>query len=271
MGRAQLATHATISERKPVSAPIALQLYTLREELAQDFAGVIGRVAEMGYVGAETAGFPGGLTAQDGARILRDAGLQACSAHVPMPEGERQAEVLATMAALDCTRMVSGLGPQDYTDLDSIKRSCDRLNRAVDFARQNGMTFGYHNHWWEYERLPDGQRIDQVMLEHVDGALEFELDVYWIKTAGVDPAQVVAAMGHRAPLLHIKDGPAVQGQPMTAVGEGSVDIPAAIQAGGAHTEWLIVELDACATDMLAAVHQSYNYLTERGFARGKQR
>ena len=77
-------------------------------------------------------------------------------------------------------------------------------------------------------------------------------------------------LGKRAPLLHIKDGPCVKGQPMTAVGDGKVDVPAVAKAGAATAEWMIVELDSCATDMMAAVKKSYDYLTGKGFARGNK-
>ncbi len=71
---------------------------------------------------------------------------------------------------------------------------------------------------------------------------------------------LVKELGPRAPLLHIKDGPAVKNEPMVAVGDGMMDFPSLIQAAGENTEWLIVELDQCATDMLEAVGKSYRYL-----------
>lgn len=60
------------------------------------------------------------------------------------------------------------------------------------------------------------------------------------------------------------------GQPMTEVGQGKVDVHGAIRAATS-TEWHIVELDHCATDMLEAVHQSYAYLTREGLSTGLKR
>jgi hypothetical protein len=57
---------------------------------------------------------------------------------------------------------------------------------------------------------------------------------------------------------------------MTAVGEGVMDFPGIIQAGEGSTEWLIVELDRCATDMMEAVEKSYKYLVGKGLARGNR-
>ena len=63
-------------------------------------------------------------------------------------------------------------------------------------------------------------------------------------------------LGKRAPLLHIKDGPATMDGDMTAVGEGVIDLSAIAEASKDTAEWWIVELDRCATDMLQAVDKS---------------
>jgi sugar phosphate isomerase/epimerase len=109
-----------------------------------------------------------------------------------------------------------------------------------------------------------------MMLEDLDPDVFLEVDVYWVQTARQDPVQVIRRLGSRAPLLHIKDGPCQIEEPMTALGEGVVDIPGVVAAGAASTEWLIVELDRCATDMLEAVRKSYQYLVGKGLARGNK-
>ncbi len=242
-------------------APVALQLYTVRDALAQDFDGVIRQIADMGYDGVETAGFPG-TTPQAAARLFQELGLTVSSAHAPLPLGDRQGEVLETMAALGCQRLVCAyLSPDEYRSLDQIKRNCDMLNEANAVAVANGLSFGLHNHWWEFEPV-EGQYPYHLWLEHLDPAVFFEIDTYWVKTAGLDPAAVVAEFGDRAPLLHIKDGPATKEEPMTAVGEGVMDFSAILRAAGDNPEWLVVELDRCATNMLEAVAKSYRTLRE---------
>lgn len=250
-----------------MAAPIALQLYTLREALAQDFTGVIRKVATLGYVGVETAGVYGG-SPQSGARLFKDLGLRVCSAHLPLPLGDHQNEVLDTAATLGCNRIVLGGTPRDLKTVAQVKRACDSFNEANAVAQAHGLSFGLHNHWWEFERVEDGRTVFQVMQEVLTPTVVFELDVYWAQTGGIDPVAWVQALGRRAPLLHIKDGPCVVDEPMTAVGEGQVDIPAVVRAGAATTDWLIVELDACATDMLEAVQKSYHYLIGKGLAHG---
>jgi sugar phosphate isomerase/epimerase len=251
-----------------MTTPIALQLYTLRDRLAHDFEGTIRNVADMGYVGVETANMFGGSPAS-AAKLFRELGLTVCGAHSDLPLDQKQ-EVIDTLAALDCKRsIVAWQPPEKYKSLDGIKSICDTLNEGAAVARANGLQLGYHNHWFEYQPVENRIPVD-VMLEHLDPDVFFEVDVYWVQNAGQDPMQVVRRLGSRAPLLHVKDGPCQLEAPMTALGEGVVDIPGVVTAGAGSTEWLIVELDQCATDMLEAVRKSYQYLVGKGLGRGNK-
>ncbi len=247
--------------------PIALQLYTLRDALAADVAGTLERVAAIGYAGVETAGFAG-TTATAVGRLCRELGLAIAGAHMPLPLGADQAAVLADMAALGTTRLVNGWQPpEQYATADAIRRTADRFNEAAVVAGENGLTFGVHNHWWEFEPVA-GRPAYQILLEHLDPAVYLEIDTYWVAVAGADPAAVLAELGPRAPLLHLKDGPGRQDAPMVALGQGMMDFPAVLRAS--HADWLIVELDRCATDMMTAVADSYAYLVGEGLGHGRE-
>jgi sugar phosphate isomerase/epimerase len=169
-------------------------------------------------------------------------------------------EVLDTLEALGNPRMVcTQIGPADVTDQDKIKALCDHLNEGFDVAKSNGIAYGIHNHWWEFGQL-NGRLIHHYMLDLLNPGIFFEVDTYWVKVAGQDPTTIVQNLGARTPLLHIKDGPANHDDAMTAVGDGVMDIPAILKAGGNHVKWLIVELDHCDGDIMAAVKKSYDYL-----------
>ncbi len=245
---------------------LGLQLYTLREPLASDYAGVIRQVAEAGYAGVEPAGFPGS-SLEEAVALYRDLGLTVCSVHTALPVGDQKEEVLEQMRALGATRIVAGRGPAQFKDLAAIQESCALFNEAAANAAAAGMTFHIHNHWWEFG-VVDGRRVYEIMLEHLDPSVGFEIDVYWVQTGGCDPAAVIREMDGRAPLLHIKDGPCVKEEPMVAVGQGKVDMKA-ISEAASQTEWFIVELDRCATDMMEAVRQSAAYLLEKGWVDGR--
>jgi sugar phosphate isomerase/epimerase len=251
-----------------MTTPIALQLYTLRHELARDYPGMLEKLAVTGFAGVEMADVPG-TTMRAVAPLFKDFGLTVCAAHAPLPVGERQAEVLETMQALECRRLVCASQPrQEFQSADGILRVCDTLNAASAVAQAHGLSLGYHNHGFEF--LPvDGRLAHERLRDCLAPEVFFELDTYWTQTAGVDPASVLKALGPRAPLLHLKDGPAVQGKPMLALGDGVMDIPGLLQASAGQAEWLIVELDECATDMFEAVQRSYQYLVRNGLGRGK--
>jgi Sugar phosphate isomerases/epimerases len=250
-----------------MTTPIALQLYTVRDLLAQDFEGTIRKVSDQGYMGVETAHMFG-VSPASAAKLFDELGLTVMGAHSPLPLGDEKQAVLDTLAALRCKRLiVAWQPPEKYKSLDGIKSICDTLNEGAAIAKAHGLQVGYHNHWFEYELVENRIPID-VMLEHLDPDVFFEVDVYWVQTAGQDPLQRVRRLGSRAPLLHVKDGPCQLEAPMTALGEGVVDIPGVVAAGAGSTEWLVVELDRCATDIMEAVRKSYQYLIGKGLARG---
>src|SRR5260370_36293662 len=231
--------------------PFPLNMYTLREATALNYAGPVKQVAAMGYGGVKTANFAG-TTVPAAAQLFKELGLTVCSAHLPLPLGERQAEVLETMQAFDCRRLICASQPrQEFETVEGIQRVCDTLNAASAVAQAHGLSLGYHNHWWEFQMV-DGRLAHERLRECLSPEVFFEVDTYWTQTAGVDAAAVLTQLGPRAPLLHLKDGPAVQDQAMLALGAGVMDIPALLRASAGNAEWLIVELDNCDTDMIEA-------------------
>jgi len=251
---------------KPI--PISVQLYSLREKAAEDFPGVLKIVADAGYVGVEPAGLHG-MSPEDVRKVLDDLGLVASSAHGPMPAPENVNEIVDTAKALGYTRHISGFGPKDCETLETTLDAAKRAQGAADLLEGTGVTFGLHNHWWEFDKEFDGKTPHEVIMANAPGVFA-EVDTYWVAVGGPDAAEVVKNLGPRAPLLHIKDGPKDREKAMTAVGAGEMDWPAVIGAAADTTEWLVVELDRCDTDMATAVAQSCKYLTSNGLAKGRE-
>ena len=247
--------------------PIGLQLYTLREAAAQDFPGVLRKVAEIGYKGVEFAGLHG-MPAAEVKKMIDDLGMVACSAHGPMPNAGNAAQIIDECHTLGHQYLVTGPGGSIDT-MDNVLAAADRFNAGIEALGKSGIRLGLHNHWLEFQPV-EGALPEDVMLEKSPGMFA-QLDVYWIAVGGPDSAMTVARLKDRAPLLHIKDGMIEPPQPHTAVGQGVLDMPSIIAAADPDVlEWLIVELDSCATDMVQAVEDSYRYMIDNGLAEGNR-
>jgi sugar phosphate isomerase/epimerase len=258
-----------VREEKRVTAPLSVQLYSLREEAKAGLRPVIERLANIGYAGVEVAGFHD-LTPDALRRCVADAGMVVSGGHVPLPAPDDVDAVLDAQDALGSRMVVVAYQPPEaFTTEDAVRATADRLHAFGEAVRARGMALGYHNHWWEFATRIGARSAHQALFERLDGTIFAEIDTYWAKVGGADPARVVAAFGPRARLLHIKDGPADDPKsPMTAVGDGVLDVPAIV--GASQSEWLVVELDRCATDMFQAVGQSFSYLVSHGYARGRR-
>ena len=165
--------------------------------------------------------------------------------------------------------MIPALAHDAFADPDTVRAIADRVNALDALARARGMTLGYHNHWWEFTKMPDGRPALLHLFDHLAPDVFAEVDIYWAQVGGSDPKEIVRSLGTRVGLLHVKDGPADEPKsPMVAVGDGAVDVPG-ILAASPTARWHIVELDRCATDMFAAVERSYDYLVGQGYSRGR--
>jgi sugar phosphate isomerase/epimerase len=245
--------------------PIAVQLYSVREQCKDDFPGTLKKIADIGYKGVEFAGFHG-LAPKELKACVDDLGLAVASAHMPMPTDDNAAELIDQCKTLGVTKLITGPGGPIDTP-ENVMACVEKQKRAVELLAGTGIAFGLHNHWLEF-RAVAGVFPEDTMLQEVDGLIA-ELDVYWIQVGGPDPAETVARLKSRAPLLHIKDGLVDPPQPMKPIGQGVLDMPAIIAAADPDVlDWLIIELDSCDIDMLDAVEQSYRYLVDNGLAEG---
>lgn len=128
-----------------MTAPLALQLYTLREDLPNDYAGVINRVADIGYVGVEVENVfeSQGTTAAKAVALFRELGLEVVSAHAPLPLDEDQKQVLDFAATVGSPRIIHSPGADRFATLDLVKWTCDRLNQAQAVASETGWRLGF--------------------------------------------------------------------------------------------------------------------------------
>ncbi len=249
--------------------PISVQLYSLRDESAKDFPSVLRRLGDTGFVGVELAGLHG-LSPAEFCSITAEAGLQVSSGHIG-GSPDVMLSSLDDFEAIGCnTAILAYLPPENFATLDAVKASAEFINQAHQTAAKRNITFGYHNHWWEFETILDGRSAWSHLWDHLEKGLVAELDLYWCLVGGGDPKTVINELGDRLALLHVKDGPANDPKAsMVSVGSGSVAI-ADILGAAPTAQWHVVELDRCDTDMATAVDDSYRFLTSNGLSRGRK-
>jgi len=255
--------NSQILDRDGALRGISVQLYSLRDESKNDFDGVLEALAEQGFDAVEPFDLFG-KSVREFARQVEGLGLQISSSHLPWANRTDIRELTDTLAEFGLRRAVGGYMPDDLNTEDALKATIDNTNHLVGALATEGMTLALHNHWWEFAPVP-GSANDRLIHHRLQAEcpdVEFELDAYWAANFGaVDVVDEMRRIASRAPLLHIKDGPLSKGEPMVAVGSGTQPITNIIAAADADVlEWLVGELDDCATDMLTAVGESRTYL-----------
>jgi sugar phosphate isomerase/epimerase len=245
--------------------PAALQLYTIRDQMATGRAALLARVAALGYGAVEPFDI---LNDPDGLRADLDAaGLVACGVHA-LPAGEQAAAIARAAAALGAdTIIIPYLPPPRFADADSVRDVARELNERAAWLADRGLRLGYHNHDFELSSTVGGTPALEVLADQLDDAVILEVDTYWAAVGGQDVPALLRRLGERVRYLHVKDGPAVSRHDyMTSVGAGRMPV-AEILGAAPWVDWHVVELDRCTTDMLAAVEASLAWLVRQGLAR----
>jgi len=243
--------------------PVALQLYSVREQAKGDFFRTLKEVAQAGYKGVEPAGLHG-YEPHEVRRVLDDLGLVVCSEHIKRDLLDDVNQLVETAQALGDNHVITGVGRDEFASADAIKTAAETFQKAAEALKPHGLTLGYHNHYWEMDRV-DGKYGLEIFLDAAPDVLA-QIDVYWASNFGqVDVPALIGKYASRTLTLHLKDGPLVQKAAHTAVGAGKMDIPACVNAADPDTlKWLIVELDSCDGDMMLAVRDSAKYLHDSG-------
>ncbi|MBM3215992.1 sugar phosphate isomerase/epimerase [Candidatus Poribacteria bacterium] len=244
---------------------VGLQLYTVRNEAAKDFVGVVKQVAAMGYEGVETA-VPPGMTAEGLRKLLDDLGLKTPGGHYNLEALEKDLNAAIELSQTLGTKFITVpyLAEERRRDADGWKRVAGIMSGIGEKLAAHGIVFCYHNHSFEFQQF-DGKYGLDILYENSDPRyLKAQLDTYWVRHGGADPAAYIRKMKGRAPLIHLKDWDKADGS-FAEVGEGTLDwkgIFAAAEDGGA--EWYLVEQDTCKRPPIESARLSCDNLRKMG-------
>lgn len=272
LGTASLAFVGSACLSSPVFAvrkrlnKIGLQLYTLRKEMAEDFAGTLGKVAAVGYKEVEFAGYFD-RKPQEVKATLDKLGLTAPSAHAPLASVDKDLQsVIETAKVIGHKYIVCPyLMPNERATLADYHKLGVIFNRAGEACRKAGIEFAYHNHDFEFVPLDGKMPYDLLLAETDPKLVKMELDLYWIVKAGQDPLAYMGNHPGRFPLVHVKDMDNTPKKAFTEVGRGTIDFKKIFamskKAGVRH---YFVEQDQ-SNSPLESIKVSFDYLSKMNF------
>jgi sugar phosphate isomerase/epimerase len=184
---------------------LGVQLYTVRDLMAKDFEGTLGKVAGAGYKEVEFAGYFK-QSPQDVKAILARHGLTSPSTHIDYASlGDGFAKVVEASRTIGHRYIVNPwLDEEMRKQPDVWKRVAATFNRAGEISKKAGIQFAYHNHHFEFVPA-DGTTPFEVLLKECDPDLvKIELDLCWITVAQQDPLTYFKRYPGRFPLVHVK-------------------------------------------------------------------
>jgi len=187
--------------------PIAIQLYSVRDEAQSDFEATLRELKEYGYEGVEFAGLYGKDPAEIAA-LLKEIGLVPVSAHVSLPELLADTDkVIKDYTTVGCKNIaIPWLAAEDRpggSNYDNFVKTVEALGKKLAAA---GIALSYHNHDFEFERLENGNFGFDNLYDTVDPALlKMQMDTCWVSVAGQSPIHYLEKYKNRCPLLHLKD------------------------------------------------------------------
>ena len=244
-GAALLPEFLTAKNNKKIER-VGLQLYSVRDAMMKDPAGSLKKLADMGYIHVEHANYVDrkfyGYNAKDFKKLLTDNGLQMPSGHTVMVAEDwdnakndftdKWKYTIQDAAEVGQRYVVSPwLDEKLRTDMDALKRFMDQFNKCGELCKSNGMTFGYHNHNFEFSTKVNGTTLYDYILTNTDPSLVAQqMDVGNMLGAGGIALDLLKKYPGRFELMHVKDeiksttGGGMDGYDSTILGTGVMPV-----------------------------------------------
>ena len=244
--------------------PVALQLYSVRDDMAADFEGTLKKVKAMGYDGVEFAGLFG-HSAAEVKKMCADIGLNPISAHVPYYDMVADTKLVDDYAEIGCKYIVVPHIAAEYlAGGEKAEEFVANLKMLGQKANECGMKLCYHNHDFEFEKVNGEYKLDILYKEVPAELLSTQLDTCWVNVGGENPVDYIHKYAGRIEIIHLKDFAGSKSDNMYAligvdddkkkdssgsfefrpVGSGLQDFPAILAASKeVGAKWVVVEQD----------------------------
>ncbi|HHP7241709.1 MAG TPA: sugar phosphate isomerase/epimerase family protein [Cyclobacteriaceae bacterium] len=225
---------------------VGLQLYTIRDAIAEDLEGSLEKVAGIGYENLELANYTDGMfygkTPKEFRKMMDDFGFKVISSHtsveaegIKIETAQKMADAHAELGVEYC---VQPWVQEKDRNVEMYKKMVGDWNKVGEVMKNVDIQFGYHNHNFEFANLNGVVPYYDILLKEMDPDLiVLELDLFWATKAGQDPVELFNRYPGRFHLLHLKDmsidnAPyyTIEKDDITSVGEGLIDFKRILKA-----------------------------------------
>jgi sugar phosphate isomerase/epimerase len=200
---------------------LGLQLYSVRDAMRADPTGTLKKLGDAGFQHVEHASYSNrkfyGIGIKELKVILDDNHLSMTSGHVTLSQKHWDAAkndftdewkyTIEDAAEVGQRYIISpGLDGDLTKDLDAFKRFLDVMNKCGELCKRSNLTFGYHNHDFEFTTMFGNKRLYDVMLENTDANwVAQQLDIGNMYPTGAMPIDYINKYPNRFELMHVKD------------------------------------------------------------------
>jgi len=185
---------------------IGVQLYTFREQFKKDVKGTIEMIHKMGIKEIEGGGTYG-MDKNEYKKLLEANSLKMVSVGADFDQLQKDPQSIIDEAKFfGATYVMCAWVPHngEFT-IDDAKKAVDVFNTAGKLFKENGLTFCYHAHGYEFRPYEDGTLFDYMAKKMNPLYANFEMDVFWVKNPGQDPVALLNKYPGRFKLMHLKD------------------------------------------------------------------
>ena len=209
---------------------LGAQLYSVRNlmQTPADIRATFEKLAAMGYENVQLSG-AGKIEPNELKSIVCDTGMKIVCTHVAFGDIVNDTDrVINDHKIFGCSVIGLGSMPTEYRgSAAGMEKFFEDIAPAVKKIQEAGLAFAYHNHDFEFQKLPDSNRIVfDVMLERCPD-WNFILDTYWVEFAGRSAIEYIQKVGgKRLPNIHFKDMAADEKRSICPCGSGTLDFKA---------------------------------------------
>ena len=188
---------------------IGAQLYTVRDytKTPANIEDTLRRIKTMGFDTIQISGF-GPCDVDLLSAWIKELALDVCVTHVPWARLAGSAELkklIAEHKKLGCDHIGLGSRPGDVFEnsYKGYSHFIKKMNEISGVLKNEGITFGYHNHEFEFQKWSGITAMDRIIEECPD--LYIVLDIFWVQAGGANPLKYIKKLSGRIKVIHFKD------------------------------------------------------------------